>query len=196
MKTYKKEIDSPKLEIYYDQDAESPREWDGNLGYFITVDRGVKSPDQENDIIKEIVRRTGEEAESGAEHIRMITGGIEQDTNEKVIAIFPIVKYEHSGVVYKLGKVFGFDYSNNGFYIITDKTQKDSGVKKKDFEKVIKAELDIYNNWINGEVYGFNLYDENGEEVDSLSGFFDIEDIKEDLPDEWKNEDLREYLIN
>jgi len=195
MKTYKTIVEKNRLEIYHDNDAESPREWDGNSGYFITVDSKAYSPDK-HEYLERIIRETGDEAENQAGHIKMIKKAVEDELSEgKVLAIYPITKYEHSGVVYKLGNISGFDYSNNGFYIITDKTQKDSGVKKKDFEKVIKAELSLYNDWISGEIYGFNLYDENGEEVDSRSGFYGIEDIREDLPEEWKNEDLTKYII-
>jgi len=195
MKKYTKQITEtkPRLEIRHDDDTESPRKW-SNLGYFITQDRNYHSPDK-NETLQRIIKETGQVADSQAEHIAMIKREIGTDTDEKVIAIYPIAKYEHSGVVYKLGTIHGFDYSNNGFYIITDKTQKEIGTPKKSFEKVIKDELDIYNKWANGEVYRFVLYDINGEFEDSCGGFYDIEDIREHLPKEWEKEDLKEYLI-
>ncbi len=82
----------------------------------------------------------------------MIKEELESSINEKVLAIYPISTYEHSGISYSLGNSHGFDYSNNGFYIVTDKTNAELGVKEEDFEKVIKAELDIYNQYCNGEI--------------------------------------------
>jgi len=191
MKTYTKTVEEtkPKLVIEYDEDSTSPREW-SNLGYFITIDRNYFSPDR-NETLERIVKETGEEAGSQAEHIKMIKSSIEEDTDEKVIEVYPIVKYEHSGVSYSLCSSSGFDYSNNGFYIITDKTQKEIGTEAEDFEKVIKEELEVYNKYANGEVYQFCLYDDNGEVVDSCGGFYDIEDIRESLPEEWSKENLR-----
>jgi len=190
--TFKQEITKPKLEISNDEFTNSPREW-SNLGYFITVDRNYYSPDR-NETLERIVKETGQEAGSQEEHMEMIKSAIEEDTDEKVLAIYPVVKYEHSGVSYSLGTVHNFDYSNNGFYIITEESQKELGTDKKDFEKVIKQELEVYNKYVNGEVYEFCLYDDNGEVADSCGGFYDIEDIREYLPEEWSKEDLTEYV--
>ena len=196
MKKYTKDITitEPRLEISYCEDIDSPREW-SNLGYFITIDLNYQSPD-DNKIIRKIVADCGNVADSQADHMDKIKKAINNETDEKVLAIYPIVKYEHSGVSYSLGTAHGFDYSNNGFYIITDKSQKETGTAKKDFEKVIKQELEVYNSWANGEAYQFILYDKNGEVEDSCGGFYSIEDIREYLPKEWKNEDLDEYFVH
>jgi hypothetical protein len=194
MKTYTKTTTStePKLVIEYDENCDSPREW-SNLGYFITVDRNYHSPDK-NENIESIVKHSGEVAESQAEHIALIENAINKQGNEKVLAIYPIVKYEHSGISYSLGTIHNFDYSNNGFYIITEKTQKEVGVLKKNWEKCIKNELEVFNKWINGECYQFCLYNEQGEVEDSCGGFYDIEDIRDSLPEEYKDEDLSDYV--
>jgi hypothetical protein len=195
MKTYKKTIDKPRLEIRPDEFMENPRKTnEGTVGYFITVDRSYLSPD-EDEQLEEIVRETGQVADSQADHIERIIKEIEEYREEKVLEVYPITKYEHSGVVYKLGSFSGFDYSNNGFYIITDKTQKRAGVKKKDFEKAIEDELEDYNKWINGEYLEYVLYDKNGEVEDSCVGVEDLERVRELLPKEFQNEDLEEYLI-
>jgi len=194
MKTYKKTIEKTCLEIQYDEDCESPREW-SNLGYFITVDSRYNSPDK-NKELEDIIKETGEEATSQENHMEMIKTDYEWENSEnKVIAIYPISKYEHSGISYSLGTAHGFDYSNNGFYIITTETQKEMGTKKKDFERVIQSELDLYNKWCNGEVYGYTLYDDKGGIEDSCWGFYDLEHIREELPEEYKEEDLQDYLI-
>ena len=190
--TFKQEVTKPKLVIEYDEDTISPRE-DSNLGYFITVDRRYNSPDR-NERLESIVKETGNEANSQAEHIEMIKVAMEVANEDKVLEIYPITKYEHSGVAYSLGSVSGFDNSNNGFYIVTEKIANEIGVDKKDFEKIIKSELELYNKYSNGECYKFCLYDDNGEVADSCGGFYDIEDIRESLPEEWKDEELTQYL--
>jgi len=200
MKTYKKTIEKTCLDIQYDGDCESPRSW-SNLGYFIIVDRNYNNPDK-NEELREIIRKTGEEATSKEEHIRMIKEDYEWENSEnKVIAIYPIVKYEHEGVAYSLGSMNGFDYSNNGFYIVTKENLIDYGVPNneedlKNFfcEDIIKQELELYNSWLNGKVYSFMLYDNKGKVVDSCGGFYNIEDIREHLPEEWSKEDLQDYF--
>ncbi len=197
MKTYKytRTTDEPRLLIGHDEFTESPRLNDCNLGYFITVDSNYHSPDQHEDL-EAIVKATGDEAEDQADHIKRIKEEYNQalPQDDKVLAIFPIVKYEHSGVSYSLGTVHNWDYSNNGFYIITKKTLAEVGTPKKDWEDVIKMELNEYNHYANGELYCFTLFNKNGEQVDGCGGFFDLEAIQNELPDEWKNEDLTEYI--
>lgn len=182
----------PLLEITREDYSSSPREW-SNLGYFITVDRNYSSPDK-NECLERIVKETGETAEDQDDHIKLIKKEVDESLDEKVLEIYPVTKYEHSGINYSLGNRNGFDCSNNGFYIITDKTVKEVGTKKEDFEKAIEQELDIYNKYCNGEVYSFVLFDEKGELIDSCGGFYDIEDIKAYLPEDWKDEDLQEYF--
>ena len=196
LKTYTKtiEVTEPRLVIQHDDNAINPRDDDdGNLGYFITVEKNRYSPDK-NETLENIVKTTGDEVESQEDHKNAIMREIEAYTKEKVVAIYPIVRYEHGGVVYKLGTMHGFDYSNCGFYIITDKTQKANGSKKKDFEKVIKAELDMYNKYINGDVYCFILYDNEGDMIDNCGGYYDIETIRESLPKEWSKVNLSDYI--
>jgi hypothetical protein len=192
MKTYKAQIEKPRLVIEYDNDTESPRKWD-NLGYFITSESKYTSPDKDERLIK-IVIDTGETARNLKEHIELIKESYD-DNDDKIIAIYPVTRYEHSGVSYQLGEKHGFDYSNCGFYIVTKESQKVTGTSKGLFEKTIKAELEIYNKWFNGEVYSYILYDRNGEIKDSCGGFYDIEDIQEILPKEWAKENLTDYMV-
>ena len=196
MKNYTKQttITKPKLVIEYDEYAQNPR-YDTNLGYFITIGDDTQTPDSEEQIA-EIIRASGDEAQNQEDHIQIMSNLINTETSEKVIAIYPITKCEHSGVSYSLGTKHGFDNSNNGFYIITDKTQEEIGVKKADFEKCIKQELETYNQYINGEIFRFTLYDDKGEEEDTCSGFYSIKDIKGQLPSEWEDEDMEEYFNN
>jgi hypothetical protein len=193
MKTYTKQITEtkPRLLIEPDLYPQSPRYW-SNLGYFITIDRNYSSPDN-NPELTDIIETTGQQAISQAEHIELIK---KSDYTEKIIAVYPIVKHEHSAVSYSLGSANGFDYSNNGFYIITDKTQKEIGTPKSRFEKVIKQELQEYSQYANGKVYSFILYDKNGEQIDSCTGFYNIDEIKSNLPKEWEKENMQDYYKN
>lgn len=184
-----------ELVIQYTDDAENPRKFDGNVGYFITVDSKYISPD-DIPAFKDIIKSTGDIATSQENHIQLIEKRLKRLGN-KVITIVPISRYEHGNVRYSIGSKYGFDYSNNGFYIVTEKTLKATGIEN-DNEKILKAieaELETYNKWANGEIYEFILYNSEGEVEDSVTGFYDIEDIKEYLPEDWKEENLTDYLI-
>lgn len=195
MKTYTKTVatQEPRLVIHHDDTPQSPREW-CNLGYFITKERNYKSPDGENaPEIQQIIEDTAQDATSTEDHMKLIKKAIKEQ-GEKVLYITPVYRYEHGGVVYRRGTASGFDYSNCGFYIVTDKTQKECGTPRKLFEKVIDDELETYTKYANGTVYGFVLHDESGDVIDSCWGFYDIDDIKEYLPKEYKNENMHDYL--
>lgn len=196
MKTFKKTIKEPRLKIFYDSDIESPRDWGSTLGYFLTKDSKYSSPDGERaPFIQRVIEEEGELADNQEDHIKRIKKRIEEEGGEKVIAIYPITKYEHSGVSYSLGSNYGFDYSNNGFYIITDISLDEVGADKKDFKTIIKAELEEYNRWANGEVYGFTLYNDKGKSEGGCYGFYSLDDIKSELGEEWKDENMEDYLI-
>ena len=192
MKTYTTTIEKPRLVIKHDDSPESPREWD-NLGYFITSERRYNCPD-DNETIKRIVEETQYDVNNTQEHADAIKLEIEEQTGEKVLYIAPVYRYEHGNVLYRRGTASGFDCSNCGFYIVTDKTADVLGTPADRFESVIDGELETYTAYVNGEVYGFMLYDENGDCVESCWGFYDIDDIKESLPDEYKDDDMRDYL--
>ena len=193
MITYKKEIEKPRLEIEYDEYSSSPREW-STLGYFITVDRNHHSPDRDEQL-ESIVSRTGDRANNQKHHIELIKKEVSEETEHEPLLVVPISKYEHSGISYSVGSNFGFDHSNNGFYIVTKERADMLGVDEKDFLDCIKSEVETYNTWVSGEIFCFNLYNDKGVLIDSCTGFYDIQDIMEHLPEEFRSEDLKEYLI-
>jgi hypothetical protein len=193
MKTYTKTtiMEQPRLIIEYDNDADSPRTWH-NLGYFVTSDGNYKSPDGTESDAYRAMMDTEDDATDIESHMTLIK---EQLPN--AIYITPVYRYEHGNVSYKRGTANGFDYSNCGFYIVMK--DNDDGLTEKDttkIEAIIDGELENYTNYVNGDVYQYTLYDEHGEIEESCSGFYDIEHIKQELPTEWKDEDLTEYLTN
>lgn len=195
MKTYKKTKDAPMLEIRYEENAESPREWD-NLGHFITCENRYNSPDDDEDL-KSLIQNLAEESDNVDEHMQKIKEEMPHNGYGNVIAIYPVYRYEHGNIAYRRGVAHGFDSSNCGFYIVTDKTVPGhlKEAQSDAIEHIIDAELDTYNKWVNGEVYWYCLYNEGGELEDSVCGFYDLEEIRDNLPDEWENEDLTQYIV-
>lgn len=206
MKTYNKTISAPALVIEYDQDAESPRAWD-NVGFFFTKESRYKSPDGNTHHLYQIMIETEDDAKDTAHHMELIKekaraeflesgpkAGSSHDEELHIIEIHPVYRYEHGNVIYRRGVSGGFDYSNCGFYIVTAQSISGRTMTAETIAEAIDAELVEYTKWVNGDVYAFTLYDENGEQVDACGGFFDIEDIREHLPEDWKDEPLMPYL--
>lgn len=209
MKTYNATIEKPRLVIEYDGDAESPRKDDGHVGHFFTKESRYQSPDGNVHPLYQIMMETEDEANDTAHHIELIKarardafkesspkGGNSHDEDLHIIEVHPVYRYEHSGVAYRRGTAQGFDYSNCGFYIVTAQSISGETFTAEKIAEHIDAELAEYTAWANGEVYAFTLYDEKGEVEESCGGFYDIEHIREHLPDDWKNEDLSKYLTH
>jgi len=187
-------VEKPMLKISFDEMAENPRRYSNNIGYFITVENKHYSPDN-NKTLGSIVKTAFEISSSLKEHIKEICSLIKENLNEEVLYIKPITRFEHDGIEYLLGKHNGWDYSLCGFYIVTNKTLEEYGVKIDKVEGIIKTEIKNYNTWLNGEVYYFVLYDKDGNIEESVGEFYNINEIYRYLPDEWKSENLRDYLV-
>jgi len=201
MKTYTKSIELPRLKICYDTDTGSPRDNGGNIGHFFTKNTRYNSPDGTTHALYEIMVDTAEGATSTENHMQLIKDRARRafkesslkDEDLHIIEIHPVVMVEHGSVVYRRGAERGFDCSNNGFYIVTAQTISGETFTAGRIAKCIDAELETYTQWVNGEVYAFTLYDENGEVQESCGNMYSIEDIREYLPKEWKGERLEDY---
>ena len=98
---------------------------------------------------------------------------------------------------YFLGQRSGWDYGVVGFWFVTKANLKELGLDLTENEILayLTSDFIYFNKWLNGEVYEYRLYNSEGEFVDGCGGFYSIEDIRRCLPDEYKDEDLEEYLI-
>lgn len=157
-----------RIEIHHDPDPQNPRDWD-NLGTFQIYHRRYASPDK-------IVR--------DPPHINKDEIGLK------------VWGYDHGGVVYKTGETNPFHCPwDSGFagiiFVSKAKAREWLGVKRLTAAHVAKVremlagEVETYNKYINGEFYGYQTFDANGEEVDACWGFDDkdymIEEAKSNV---------------
>jgi hypothetical protein len=100
--------------------------------------------------------------------------------------ILPIYLYDHSGqTINTTGFSCGWDSGQIGFIYATDKMILENFGKKKVTKKLIEktkeillAEVETYDQYIRGDVYGFKLIDKKTDnEIDSCWGFYG-DDIK------------------
>lgn len=96
-----------------------------------------------------------------------------------------ICVYDHSGVSIYLGTpCCRWDSGYIGWYVVDKKQyREDHKIKRiskkelKNIDEIMQSEIKTYNNWINGNVFWYELY-KNGKVIDSCGGF--IADSEED----------------
>ena len=111
---------------------------------------------------------------------------------EKPLVIKPLYMYNHSGITIST-EPFScrWDSGQIGWVYITNKTIDVCGTIIKNDEtfaqykerlgEYLEDEVETYDQYLRGDVYLFELTDENGDEIDSCGGFFG---------DDWKNNGL------
>ena len=149
-----------RIEIHQDEPSESPREW-CNLGTMVCFhnryDLGDKSSFSTPESCSAYLETMG----------------------DKVIAL-PLYLYDHSGLSIKAGSFNGmlpqghaqFDTMMVGWIYVTKDGWERKGITEEQAEEILRAEIETYNDYLTGDVYGYIVYDTTGEAVDSCWGFF------------------------
>lgn len=141
------------IKIYYDEDYETPAQWDNPDAFLCSDYRGL----------------------------RVNSGSISAEECRQAIAsgkyflngfyIFPVCVYDHSGIALSLGARRGWDYSN-GWSFVCVRRYKGWSWSKSKAEKIAEDWVDTWNMCLSGEVYGFEAEDANGGLIDSCWGFY------------------------
>lgn len=156
------------INIYQDQNAESPREW-SNLGTFYTAHRRYQ-PEENFD-----------KHFNFNEVCDQYPGDLRETFLQKYIAL-NIYLYDHGGLTIASGP-FSCQWDSGWFGIIAvsiEKVKKDYGWKtltasrRKKIEKTLQGEIDTFDQYLRGEIYGFRITPENDDSklIDSCWGFF------------------------
>lgn len=152
-----------EIEVCYDTDAESPDLW-GNDRVFIVYDH------RDFD-----VRRKGFDPQDIFDHItetkRLFYDGY---------FVFPLYAYIHSGVSLSLGRSgypfnCPWDTSYKGFVLV--KRCKGWTYTRKKAEELAQSEVEEWNTYLSGDVYGYN------SEVGGCWGFYGDEGRKQMIED-------------
>ena len=166
-----------KLEIFDDLNPCSPREFD-NLGTMVCFHRRYNLGDETE--LKSSDFSSWEELENYL-----------YKEEDALIAI-PVFMYDHSGLwINTTGFSCPWDSGQVGYiYVSKEKVREDYGCKRisKKLKEMIRemlcSEVDLYNDYLSGNVYGFTLTDkENAEEIDSSCGFYGTDYIENGIFD-------------
>lgn len=171
------ELGSVRIETYYDEDPMNPRDWD-NLATFDIYHRKYKLADEAGDL-----------------HFRNFDTFEEWKEEIDAVVIIPLYLYDHSGITIQAGAANDWDSTDVGYAYITNETatqafgpatqQTSLWNKYKSIEEwaeaVIRSEIDTYASYLEGQVFGYVVIDNDTEEVlDSCWGFFDHDDMLEE----------------
>ena len=146
------------IKIYPDNDGESPREWD-NLGTMVCFYRRYNLGDKNN-------FHSSSDVQS---HIE----------TSNAIAL-DVYMYDHSGItINTTGFSCPWDSGQVGvIYVDLDKVRKEYGWKhitkerRKKIEQYLRNEVEVYDDYLTGNVYGYVIEDQQGGHVDSCWGFY------------------------
>lgn len=156
------------INIYYDADAESPRNW-SNLGTFYTAHRRYQPEenfDKHFDFDEVCDQRPG---------------NLRATFLKKYIAL-NLYLYDHSGQSISSGP-FSCKRDSGWFGIVAvpiEKAKKEYGWKvltktrRKKIEQQLQYEIETYNEYLHGEVYGYQITpaDDDNKVIDSCWGYF------------------------
>ncbi len=173
-----------KIDILQDNDPLSPRECD----YLATIYSNSRSYNPDNHGIEEIFENEEYLDENEDFSIKKF--------EEKNIFL-KIYAYIHSGISLSISRTgqYACPFDSGLFGIIAvpkDKAKKelDSEYSEERVLSYLEVEIELLNNYYNGEVYGFIVTSPEGEEIDSCWGYYGdsgIEDIisecKENIDD-------------
>jgi len=176
------------IEIHADEDAESPRDNCDNLGKVFCFHDKYNLGDK-NDYDSDQFSSWDE-----------FKKAIEKDFRPAVI--LPVYIFDHSGLSISTDPTWfqaadsqGWDWGQIGFIFVSrEDALKEYNAKrlspkiKKQSERILQSEVDEWGKYINGEVYGYIVKDEEGEEVDSCWGFIGYDYVIEEAKQSAKSQ--------
>ena len=99
---------------------------------------------------------------------------------ERGIVILPLSLYDHSGITMYVGSPScNWDSGYVGYIYMTKETRESNNWTIEQAIECLKSEVEVYDNYLTGEVWRFIVEDSDGEEVDSCSGYYGDNGVKD-----------------
>jgi len=168
------------IEIHADEDAESPRDNDYNLGKVFCFHNRYNLGDK-NDYDSSQFLSWDE-----------LKKAIEKDFSP--VVILPVYMMDHSGLsistdptIFQACDPQRWDWGQIGFAFVSreDALREHNAKKlspkiKEESERILQCEIDEWGKYISGEVYGYVVKDKDGEEALSYWGFIGYDYVVEE----------------
>ena len=167
-------VGAKTVKLVYDEDPESPRTWD-NLSTMVCFHKRYELGDKDHGY-------NDKDYGSWAE----VRAAIEK--REDPAVILPLYMYDHSGITIRTTPFHcPWDSGQIGWVFVTKKKlreeYKSKRVTKKMIEQATKnvlAEVEAYDDYLTGNVFGFVIEDAEGKELDSCWGFYGLDYAREE----------------
>jgi hypothetical protein len=160
-----------------DDCPDSPREWD-NLGKMLCFHNRYTLGDKHEGL-------NSEDKNSWEEWKEYLTKELH------AVIILPLYLYDHSGLslkTFRHGQHAGWDCGQVGFAYITKEQLKKEGLTKKKAEAVLTAEIETYDQYIQGDVYCLakDTFDKDKKHLDhdKVSGYYGYDEALKALETE------------
>lgn len=168
------------IRIFPDEDPENPRKWN-NLGTMICLHKKYTLGDQDNDTIA-LAREIEENCASWEAAEEFLEEQI-RAMNDEIFVILPLYLFDHSGITiscssywFRQADSVGWDWGQVGFIFVTKKKARERFKRltektREKIEEILRNEVEIYNQYLTGDVLGFVIY-ENNEVIESCWGYY------------------------
>lgn len=163
-------VGNKTVKLCVDEEPESPREW-SNVGTMICFHKRYRLGDYKGQHGYDWRDYGGWDA---------LRAAIEE--REDAAVILPLYLYDHSGITMNTtGFACPWDSGQVGFIFVSKKKVREEfggRLTKRALERARQAliqEVQTYDEFLTGQVYGFVIEDENGDEVDSCWGFYGLD---------------------
>ena len=167
------------IRLFQDDTPDDPRSWD-NMGRMVCSHGRYNLGDEKEKISFDNFNSWNEVAEY-------------LEKEKGAVISLPLYLYDHSGLRMKVGSFSGllpqghaeFDSGQVGFVYATAEDIKNTFQVKKITKSILKkatknleGEVETYDQYLSGDVYGYKVFDKNGEETDSLWGIYGIDEAQ------------------
>jgi hypothetical protein len=173
-----------QIRIVQDQDPEDPREWD-NLGRMLCAHKRYRLGDSLSQAAPDWPR--------GWVQCYSSWGEVEKAIYDELGAVvcLPLYMYDHGGISIGTSRTWPYNCpwdSGQVGYIYATKTdvltefghKRLSSKLRQKVTDILLSEVDTYNRYVTGQVYGYVVEDKEGEFVDSCFGFYDLEHVMDE----------------
>ena len=161
------------INIDYDPSPESPREWDD----LSTIYSNSRRYDFDGHSIEELIQEVGG---------NIYDNVIPWDLIGKKYYYRKVWMYDHSGITVRTAEenpwgnmgYMAWDSGLAGVIVVDKKAAKKEWATdtKARAEKWLDGEIANLDTYVRGEIYGYEVLDEDGNEFDSCWGFYDLDE--------------------
>lgn len=142
--------------------------------YALAEEYGVACTDEDNATLAEFFPWNAESILAVLDELEAASWDVRYELREDIAICRPLYLYDHSGITISAGRFNDpWDSGQVGWQYVTKQALAEEwGGDEILAMRNMEAELETYDQYLRGEVYGFQVFDEDGDAVGGCSGFF------------------------